>query len=878
MPLRARGTCRPEPALTAPLHEECWAKTTPSGQPGIPVVQHCRAAGIVAAFLAERVPNSLCRLRPDVGVILAALHDVGKVCPGFQKKCTAWLTAHPLPPALLGGAEEDHAKVSQKALQDILGRDSPLRWWAATVGAHHGRLKGDVVSSLSDGGDAWAAERLRLIEQLIREFGPLPTQPPPGPKPWDCGALWFSAGMIAVADWLASDERTFPPSKVLSPADMRDRAQHQINRIGFGALSCQPGRCFRDLFPFEPLLLQAAVAGSATAPGVYVVEGPMGCGKTEAALAAAYNLLSTGQATGLYFALPTQVTSNRIHLRVAEFLNRLNTDAVPRLIHGNSWLLDAESPTLLNPSVADPKDPDLKQSVWQARDWFASPRRALLAPAGVGTVDQALLGVVAAKHFFVRQYALAGKVVILDEVHSYDLYTGTLIDVLIPRLRELGATVIVLSATLTASRRRQLLGLADTATAANPAYPLVSAVQDNAPDLIQRPVPAGTSKAVRVRFVELESLLDASVERAERGECVLWIRNTIDEAQQTYQRLKGTVRQGGPRIGLLHSRFPQFQREQLENEWIEALGKDEGKRPTNGCILVSTQVAEQSVDIDADLLITDPAPTDMLLQRVGRLWRHERQRPDGAQCRVWIAALDLDARALRDADVPELKAAFGKSAKVYAPYVLVRTLDLWRERRSLELPDDIRPLIEATYAGLPDEPAAWCELRKILEAQKERMSHQALANSNPWQVQLADEEGLQTRWNGLPTAMLLPLAKLFSWDNRHGASCELLDGTRCEPSTDKWDFATARAIHRNLVKVPLWTVRARTKQAPSWLSQYVPGPVVACKLVDETLFFLYGDKTCLTYRDDLGVVINRTAPAYDIAWSQHEEPDDEFDE
>jgi CRISPR-associated endonuclease/helicase Cas3 len=108
--------------------------------------------------------------------------------------------------------------------------------------------------------------------------------------------------------------------------------------------------------------------------------------------------------------------------------------------------------------------------------------------------------------------------------------------------------------------------------------------------------------------------------RARRGECLLWIRNTVDEAQETYRALQSANCQDGPSIVLLHSRFPFFRREQLENDWMNQLGKDASNRP-NGCILVSTQVAEQSVDIDADLLITDIAPTDMLLQRIGRLWR-----------------------------------------------------------------------------------------------------------------------------------------------------------------------------------------------------------------------------------------------------------------
>jgi len=827
-------------------------------------------------------------LHADTGVVLAALHDVGKVTPGFQRKCGAWLRQHAFAPASFVGFEDDHAKVSQKALQDRLGENSALRLWAAIVGAHHGRLKGDRLPPLGDGGDAWAAERQRLIDELLREFGPLPDEPPVGQSPSDNAALWFNAGLVAVADWLASDEHTFPPSGPLSSEEIPARAARQIEGIGLRPLPCPAGRTFHDLFGFEARRLQTALADSATAPGLYIVEGPMGCGKTEAALAAAYNLLSTGQATGLYFALPTQITSNRIHRRVGEFLRRLSPDAAPRLIHGNSWLLDTGRKPPVNPAVADPKDGELRESAARARDWFASPRRALLAPAGVGTVDQALLGVVAAKHFFVRQYALAGKVVILDEVHSYDLYTGTLIDVLIRRLRELGATVIVLSATLTAARRRDLLAVADSATLSN-AYPLLSAsVGDSggdpaAPHVHETPIDPGPSKTVQVCLVQPESLPDACLERARHGECVLWIRNTVDEAQETYRRLSAGKCAGGPEIGLLHSRFPQFRREQEEDRWIEALGKERARRPTNGCVLVSTQVAEQSVDIDADLLITDLAPTDMLLQRIGRLWRHERQRPRGAERQVWIAAPPLDECGLRNSSASELKKAFGKSAKVYAPYVLVRTLAEWRPRASLLLPADMRPLLEATYRDVPDEPDAWQELRNDLKRVREKLRRAAEQATAVWSnPALSDREDVQTRWNGMPTAMLLAVRRRWELpgaDAHRAVGLTLLDGTSCEARTGGWDFTTAKAIHRNLIRIPLWPVRARLRQDLSWLREYVPGACAACRLTDDHLRFLDGgDESCLRYTDELGVFIERDSPAADTAWQAHEGDDDEFDE
>ncbi|MBN2450795.1 MAG: CRISPR-associated helicase Cas3' [Lentisphaeria bacterium] len=880
MPLTLRRESEvPNGPPPVPPHEQCWAKTTERGRPGISVLQHCRTAGVVARLLTGDLPPWLVEVTlPAVGVCLAALHDIGKVSPGFQKKCAAWLTGHGIFPAMLAGTEEDHAKVGQRVLQSLLGQDSPLRFWAVIVGAHHGRLKGERLGPLADGGPAWEAERRRLVTELLRDFGPLPAAPPRGQDPWESACLWFHAGLIAVADWLASDERTFPPSLVLTDREIQERAAKQIRRLSFGLPAVPAGLRFTDLFPFPPAPLQTALVEAATGRGICVVEGPMGCGKTEAALAAAYHLMRRGQATGLYFALPTQTTSNRIHRRVEDWLQRLAPGAKTRLIHGNSWLLDGieiATGTTEGSGAAGEGRHD-------GRDWFASPRRALLAPFGVGTVDQALLGVVAARHFPVRQFALAGKVVVLDEVHSYDLYTGTLVDVLVRRLRQLGATVIVLSATLTAARRRDLLGLAPGEPVSE-AYPLLSCKLHESDGLGQFPVPTGPTRDVHILMRPPDHLADLCMARAEGGECVLWIRNTVDEAQGTYRQLKARNRAGGPAIGLLHARFPLFRREQLEDEWMERLGKDDRPRPANGCVLVSTQVAEQSVDIDADLLITDLAPTDMLLQRIGRLWRHERRRPPGAECRVWIAAPALDAAGFRTASASEIQAAFGRSARVYAPYVLLRSLEQWSCRDTLSLPKDIRPILEATYAPLPEEPPAWRKLRLELESRAATLRQAALSNSNPWQVPLDDDEGVQTRWNSMPSAMLLPLRRCWPLPGQNtlrALGVELLDGTACEVRTDAWDVAVARAIHRNLVRVPRWCATPGLQHGMSWLREYVGGEVAAGLVEpDGTLTFLPGGgASCLSYQPEQGVCIHRDAPAAQTRWPAGENDDDELDD
>jgi CRISPR-associated endonuclease/helicase Cas3 len=471
----------------------------------------------------------------------------------------------------------------------------------------------------------------------------------------------------------------------------------------------------------------------------------------------------------------------------------------------------------------------------------------------VGTIDQALLGVVAANHFFVRRFGLAGKVVILDEVHSYDLYTGTLIDELVRRLRELHCTVIVLSATLTAARRRQLLQVDDHRPLSS-AYPLLSTGPD---PLLEIPCDPPAPMTVAVRFVNAHHLVEACLERAAQGHCILWIRNTVDDAQETYRALMSASCEGGPPIALLHSRFPFFRREQLETCWIEALGKDPAQRP-HGCVLVATQVAEQSVDIDADLLITDLAPTDLLLQRLGRLWRHQRPARPCAQPEVWIQSLPLSGEALQQATADELRKALGKSSMIYAPYVLLRSFQQWRGRETITLPSDIRDILEATYADPPaDEPAALRQLREQLEDRKRKLAACALSAVNVWSnPALKDEEGVQTRFSSYPTAQLLLATEFTPLDSR-SARLRLLDGSLVTAHERHWDFVTAKAIHRNLVRLPRRAVALQV--SPGWLANHVSQPTALGLIQPGGSIHWPGAEaeTGLSYHPEQGTIIQR---------------------
>lgn len=855
--------------------EQLWAKTIADGTPGISVEGHCLNVGCVAEALIERLSARARELIPQGGATLSALHDLGKISVGFLVKCPRWVALHGLTETAVQerwaeNAERDHAKVSQFALQQWM-KPSGTHLWAVAAGVHHGRIFGsrlqpqDVYVIAQQ--EAWEQERRKeLLERLSAIFGPLPAKPPLD----DRSDLWLLAGVISVADWIGSNERFFPTDRGLSVEQSRAAARQALGLLHWGGGKIRSAT-FGEMFGgYRPKPLQQRLQQESGTPGLFIVEGPMGCGKTEAALWAAHSLIAAGVNDGLYFALPTQVTSNRIHQRVGRFLTAVLEDAANlRLAHSASWL-DDEQTVLLRP--ANGGDADAESHVHQGRSWFASSKHALLARYGVGTVDQALQSVVAVKHFFVRRFGLAGKVVILDEVHSYDVYTGTLITQLIRVLLALRCSVIVLSATLTQARRRELIAAAggDAGTLGSTAYPLITVARPGA-EAMELPIEASDSRPIRLKtavFPE-EEIIAECIARAEAGQHVLWLRNTVAEAQATCRAFMSAARAGLVEIGLLHSRFPFFRRQELENEWLQRLGKDRVSTGP-GSILVATQVVEQSVDIDLDFIVSDLAPTDMLLQRMGRLWRHERPDRLAVEPEFWINAPELSHGATER----ELKMALGKSGRVYAPYVLLRSAQVFAHRTSIRLPGDIREVLEATYAEASDEPKAWEVLRGELEKERDKLAGYADAATRVLSRPTSpDDDEVLTRRSGAPT---IPVVLLRSCERAGGEGWRItgVDGETLELSSFEWSIHAARLLHRNLVRVPRHSVPRQP--TPPWLSLHARG-LVAWALVaaDGHCDFPEAEgPSALAYHPTLGL---HTPLSASPQRPTYQDDDDEFD-
>jgi CRISPR-associated endonuclease/helicase Cas3 len=781
--------------------DQCLAKTRSDtyGNPtrGVNVVTHCQIVGEVARELVTRQPEWLrSTLFPPGSELVAAAHDIGKVCPTFQKKIhdavnepiAGFDNVNPALEEIWGY----HAGVSQAATEGI-GPFIP-----EILGRHHGSnptLGLYNANHEAFGGVQWQKLREELLEVLKEKLA----------SDWPSVTNEIQAtvlsGLTTVADWVGSGSIFDQP-----PTDWASMVSQALDNAGFITPRIRPDLSFHDIFNFDPYPVQNRFIEACHGAGVYVLEAPMGLGKTEAALFSAYRALESGRATGIYFALPTQLTSNKIFERMKLFLEKiLDADQpmrCPLLVHGNAHLLE---------------DFELGEEGKPGGSWFKSIKRGLLAPFAVGTVDQALMAVMNVKHGFVRTFGLAGKVVILDEVHSYDSYTGTLLDNLVKALVEIHCTVVILSATLTRDRRAVFLGghpLENTPDA----YPLVSArPRDETVRWIETEPQDSVEVALRVIADDKLAVLEA-LDRAATGQQVLWVENTVIEAQERYKTLAAQASDRGVQCGLLHSRFLKVDRQNNEKLWVNFYGLEgQSTRQAHGRILVGTQVVEQSLDIDADFLVTRLCPTDMLLQRMGRLWRHKNSRPACARREAWILSLPYK-QVLVQPDVE-----LGKSAFVYSPYVLLRTLKVWEPLASVQIPGQIRALLERTYEETT-EVGVLVRLKKDLEEQKMKLRGLALVGLSQGGVTLPEK--VATRYSEFDTIEVL-LLKRLRWE-ADDAVVTFTDGQELKlprrpwaKGLPEWRKASVALLMHTV------TVSARTAPEPlpektlGWLKPYV---------------------------------------------------------
>lgn len=652
-------------------------------------------------------------------------------------------------------------------------------------------------------------------------------------------ASWDIAGLTILADWLGSDTDLFPYAVEVPdantralPADVDQLLDYWIDaqrRAGLAldkaVLRGSAGSAFSvsNVVPAQQRLRPAqALAATLELPqggSLTLIEDQTGSGKTEAMLLMLHRFLAEGVVDGAFIGLPTQATANGLYPRVIKILPHLVVD--PRqcsavLSYAGREYNEAFRRSLLPPGtqellLAGEQEPaSVGCSAWLAE----SNKRALLAQFGVGTIDQSLLSVLRSRHQALRLLGLDRKLFVVDEVHAYDSYQSQLLRTLLTRIAANGGHAVLLSATLPQALRQSFItafqqGLDCTQAASVPpllqssAYPLLTRLDTRG--LAEHPIAAvARRQRYRIRyFRQADEAVDAVVAAAKAGKTVAWVRNTVSDARDAYERLRARLSDDGEaKLLLFHARFALGDRQVIEDTVMQRFGRDSDAAARRGQILIATQVIEQSLDLDFDVLISDLAPIDLLLQRAGRLHRHTRDASgnciEGPDQRGEAELLVLGPDRNGEPAAGWVNTWSSGSAKVYP-----NLLQLWRTAQVIgdviDLGEGPRGLIEAVYAPANDSDPT--ELRETAwRAEGKRKGDGTIADFNTIDlikayesngVDWPDELNAPTRL-GEPTLELV-IARVEG--DRVVPWCSGLRGCREE---DAWAMSVLRIRKSNL--------------------------------------------------------------------------------
>jgi CRISPR-associated endonuclease/helicase Cas3 len=725
-----------------------WAKAWRTDQPHLyhPLPYHSLDVGACVAALIEANPKLgqiLARLlgggaTPEMAtrlaVLMALLHDIGKFARSFQSLSPEACAALGIPC--------DRALASLYDKRGGLGHDAFGGWiWldkdlaAELLGAamadnvaaarligsaafgHHGAPPKDHVpreqrTTMRRSFPAADLDAAKAFATVCRELimdGPVAL--PAGEEEAKRASLLLAA-IVNVADWLGSSTTYFRyRAPDLSIAQYWHGhgtwkgalavARRIVSDSGLVPAPPTPVGSFSAIFPsYTPSPLQHLLDTMELPPQfLLIVEEIAGGGKTEAALTVAARAIAQGSARGLFFGLPTMATADAQARRQAEIYRSLFADG-----NGASMTV-AHSLAGLGALASAGVD---------CADWIADDRRRrLMADVCVGTVDQALLAAIPARFAAIRIFGLFGKLIVLDEVHAFDGYTSALIEGLLALHAALGGSAILLSATLTVETKGRLarafaasvaFPMPDDGAIGDLRYPLVTLVGPRGV-VTKMPDPAPNAPPDKdIRFVRSVEQAEAEVLAAARaGRCVLWIRNTVDQVIETGRSLAALH----PDVMVYHSRFPERDREAWRRIVMRRFGKLSDYRRRHGAIVVATAIAEQSLDIDFDLVVIDLKPMDSLIQGLGRGRRHPRddlgrllkvgrdQRPP-----VPMIVISPDPDMVTDASW--YSALLGEASFVHRdPALLWRTAAALARAGGVRYGQETRRLIEVAFADSP---------------------------------------------------------------------------------------------------------------------------------------------------------------------------------
>lgn len=737
-----------------------WGKASKENEEGAAchlLPYHCLDVAAVGQILLRRhasLRKSLAALSGlnEIDLVgwlpfLLSLHDIGKFSASFQN----------LRPDLFGVMQQRQWPRSDSPRHDALGhllwrkhlrahfqqmgllptqRTGGLRagntfagleYWMQAVTGHHGappqrdavpgRLSHYFEMKDTEAASAFCSGIARLLLPAETRF--------PQPDLETCQtSSWWLAGFAVLCDWLGSNRDYFPFLETAQPLESywalaKERAEVAISHTELLPAAVAGLMSLQSLFAAKintptPLQTHCERLELHGGPQLFILEDVTGAGKTEAAVMLAHRLMAAGNAQGIYFGLPTMATANAMYDRMAEIYRRLfQGDTKPSLVlaHG-ARDLSAHFRQAIVPTVGEKTESygdDTESANSHCSSWLADNRKkALLAEVGVGTIDQALMAILPARHQSLRLLGLLGKLLVVDEVHACDAYMNRLLCSLLQAHAASGGSAILLSATLPARQRQQLTkAFADGAgwdkrklhkTGADD-YPLFTHAHATGLDEARLATRDSVRRRVTVDMVHSTEEVEHRLAKAvAAGQCACWIRNTVADAREAFVRLRHLYPAWD--IDLFHARYAMQDRLGIEQRIVNRFGPMSGADERRGQVLIATQVVEQSLDLDFDLLITDLAPIDLIIQRAGRLHRH--RRGDRGEPVLVVNGPD---------PVGDITPAWFKENLEGASYVYPHHGQIWLTAHLLKLqggfrmPEDARRLIEGVYDAEEYPPA-----------------------------------------------------------------------------------------------------------------------------------------------------------------------------
>lgn len=691
--------------------ELLWAKSNPFRT----LRNHMIDTGVCAkcyleAISSQSISKSLAKLwacddstAVNRASYICSIHDIGKVHPDFQCKdpllLNQWqhhgydhLFSGRLDPAFRH--EAYGAVVLKKILLDRGYDARSADCYSGIISLHH---QGHIHTNTSNHcAKMWEDLQIELESEMHHIF--MPDTDLKKASHWDSLCMILT-GILIICDWVVSSDEYI---RRASSANNLDELCYVSTRVltDYGLISTAlfpDVTDFRQMWPniINPRPLQKACTDLDFHAPLTIIEAPMGEGKTETALYIAGKLCASYSKRGIYMALPTQATSNQMVNRVSEML-MLYGDNHARLLHGLAWMAENSE---FEESVKRTEDTD------DAADWLKPLRLGLLGRNAVGTVDQAMSSVLRIKYSMLRLIGLSNKVLIIDEIHAYDMYMGQIISRMLDWCCALSIPVILVSATMQSSQKRKYLSCfgIPSDTSLSYSYPLITQVDHNNM-LRESPVSSGFSTSYRFstmpKLGDTEYIAKHASALVANGGCICVMLNTVHQAQQVYTELIKLVPDNVKTL-LFHARYQVKNRKVAEENCIKWFGKGVASSRPAKAILVCTQVVEQSLDVDFDYMISEIAPIDLLLQRAGRIHRHRNNmRPSGMESPT-IEVLIPEPNSSSDA-----RRRYGTTGVIYDPFLLTNTETLLSNLDVIRIPEDMRHAIEKCYENIDEKNMA----------------------------------------------------------------------------------------------------------------------------------------------------------------------------